>query len=105
MAPCAVIVCRHAPLWAWRRCHPRTMRHTLIAAVISALLDCLGGGGVSVPYSPPSVPPRHYLTLGGQSGVLSPQGNFSTPGVSMPCGDLTPPRTPWQPPLGFSATL
>ena len=38
-------------------------------------------------------------------GGLSPWGNSTTPGVSAPCGNLTPPPTPCQDPRGFSSTL
>ena len=37
-------------------------------------------------------------------GVLSPRGNSATPGVSVPCGDSTPPPTPWRYPREFSTT-
>ena len=42
--------------------------------------------------------------LMGTPEVSSSQGNYSTPGVLMPCGNSTPPPTPWWSPLWFSAT-
>ena len=58
---------------------------------------------------PPPLRPRPPSTgtpspLGFTPEVLSPWGNSSTPGVSMPLGNLTPPPTPCQSPAKFSAT-
>ena len=60
------------------------------------------GGFLSPPYSHPSSTGT-TSTSGATPEVSSPWGNSSTPGLSMPLGNLTPPPTPWQPPLGFSA--
>ena len=90
----------------------------------------LGRGGATilgphaVPLLPPSAPlssvywlvggfpsPTHSCTsspgtplpLVATPGVSSPPDNSSTQGVSMPCGDSTPPCTPWRSTPGFSA--
>ena len=60
---------------------------------------CLGGGRVSVPSLPLSVAPRNSISLGGHFG-----GSSSTPWLSMPLGESTPPTTPWRPPPEVSTT-
>ena len=50
------------------------------------------------PPPPTPGPPSPAVAI---PGVSSPWGNASTPGVLMPCGDSTPPPTPWQSPWGF----
>ena len=37
-------------------------------------------------------------------GIHSSPGNSVNPGLLLPCGNLTPPLTPWHDPHGFSAT-
>ena len=59
-------------------------------------------GGVSSPSCPrpssPSSPSPAVVTLG-----VSPYwGNYAPPGASVPCGESTPPSTPWQDPSEFS---
>ena len=51
----------------------------------------------------PSSPGTPYPSVSTPE-VSSPQGNYSTTWVSMPCGDLNPPPTPWRSSLEFSAT-
>ena len=47
--------------------------------------------------SSPGTPSPSVVT----TEVSSPRGNSATQWVSMPCGDSTPPPTPWRYPLGF----
>ena len=102
--PCTSIARRHVPLWARRRCHPRPA-HLLVGAAAGSLRPgCSVGGGVFVLSLPLSVLHRYSLICGGHSGGFVPRGNSSTPGVLVPCGNSTPPSTPWRYPNGFSAT-
>ena len=55
-------------------------------------------GGVLSPTCPRTSSPVTLLSLVATPGVSSPRGNASNPGVSMPCGDSTPPPTLWPPP-------
>ena len=103
--PRAAVVRRRVPLWArWLR-RPRTAHRLVFFAAVSLRPGCSGGGGggLSLPRHRPSslgAPSPAVVTL----GVSSPRGNSVTPGVSVPCGDLTPSPTPWQDPRGFSVT-
>ena len=69
--------------------------------IAHALVYQVVGGVLSPPrsrlYSPGSLSPLVVTP-----GVSSPRGNSATLGVSIPCGDLTPPRTPWRSPPEFS---
>ena len=69
-------------------------------ALVSRVVGVVPSPPCPSPYSP-NTPSPSVAT----PGVLSPWGKYVTPGVSMPCSDLTPPCTPWQSPSGFSATL
>ena len=95
---------RRALLWVWRRRRPKPTPSLLFSAAGHALPVSWVVGGVP---SPPRTRPSSTSTsspLVATPGVLSLQGNSATPGVSIPCGDSPPPRTPWRPPPGFSAT-
>ena len=48
----------------------------LVSATGSARIGCLVGGGVSVPYLPPSVLPWHSISLGGHSRGFVPLGQL-----------------------------
>ena len=70
-----------------------------LSAPLSSLAWVVGGFP-----SPPCPRPSSHVTpspLVSTPGFLSPRGNASTMGASMPCGDSAPPPTPWRPPLGF----
>ena len=100
----AASVHRFAPMWDRRRRRPQPACHLLVATAVSSRLRFSGGEGSYVPSLPPSVIPQNSVSLGGHSGDFFPWGNSSTPGVSMPCGDSTPPHIPWRSPLGFLTT-
>ena len=59
------------------------------------------GGFSSTPPCPRSSSPSPTLVAVGPPGVSFPRGSLATPGVLAPCGDSTPPPTPWWPPWGF----